>query len=212
MVTNGLVVGCVICQLTAASNGVEISLLCVIVKLLMGFNCERWTDDMGDLRIFSFHYPSGSLQSHNQFSTSIAHLSTANSASENTIPTTTTTTTTTTTVNNIPSVCKCADDDLNKKKAGGEALFAKNLLLSGMFFHSTSKQISSQLTYFSQSKRKILNKQNDAFLNLAPSSILRSCPALCLFNIRIHYNSGDDGKFTVCCYLSVINKQQHFIF
>ncbi|KRX24109.1 hypothetical protein T07_7168 [Trichinella nelsoni] len=43
--------------------------------------------------------------------------------------------------------------------------------------------ISSQLTYFSQSKRKILNKQNGAFLNLAPSSILRSCPALCLFNI-----------------------------
>ncbi|KRZ90255.1 hypothetical protein T08_7990 [Trichinella sp. T8] len=66
MITSGLVVGCVICQLTAASNGVEISLLCVIVKLLMGFNCERWTDDMGDLRNFSFHYPSGSLQSHNQ--------------------------------------------------------------------------------------------------------------------------------------------------
>ncbi|XP_003378986.1 conserved hypothetical protein [Trichinella spiralis] len=80
----------------------KISLLCVIVKLLMGFNCERWTDDMGDLRNIFFHYPSGSLQSHNQcvvlFPTSIAHLSTA---SENTIPTATTTTTT---VNNIPSV------------------------------------------------------------------------------------------------------------
>ncbi|KRX38983.1 hypothetical protein T05_3173 [Trichinella murrelli] len=57
MITNGLVVGCVICQLTAASNGVEISLLCVIVKLLMGFNCERWTDDMGDLRNFFFSLP-----------------------------------------------------------------------------------------------------------------------------------------------------------
>ncbi|XP_003366399.1 conserved hypothetical protein [Trichinella spiralis] len=127
MLTNGLVAGCVICQLTAASSGVgqckhvrskeiehvgvvglQISLLCVIVKLLMGFNCERWTDDMEALRNFFFHYPYGSLQSHNQcvvlFPTSIAHLSTASSASENTIPTTTTTTTTTTTVNNIPSV------------------------------------------------------------------------------------------------------------
>ncbi|KRX24020.1 hypothetical protein T07_9759 [Trichinella nelsoni] len=65
MVTNGLVVGCVICQLTAASNGVD---KCKKSRcyLLMGFNCERWTDDMGDLRNVFFHYPSGSLQSHNQ--------------------------------------------------------------------------------------------------------------------------------------------------
>ncbi|OUC44744.1 hypothetical protein D917_02172 [Trichinella nativa] len=44
---------CVICQLTAASNGVG------KCKLLMGFNCERWTDDMGDLRNFSFITPLG---------------------------------------------------------------------------------------------------------------------------------------------------------
>ncbi|KRZ90303.1 hypothetical protein T08_2392 [Trichinella sp. T8] len=56
--------------------------------------------------------------------------------------------------------------------------YAFDVVMTGDDDLSTSKQISSQLTYFSQSKRKILNKQNGAFLNLAPSSILRSCSAL----------------------------------